>query len=142
MKRSRIHVCITLKKVDSKKVNKMKLKTEFQKLYYPQVIDLYQQTGYSGYKIAKLKLLPVSKSVMCEWIATFEAENGKGSPQRIMKAQQSKEQEEIESLKEQIVHLEEQLRREKMRSRLNEKIIEIAEQKFNIEIRKKPGAKQ
>jgi hypothetical protein len=38
--------------------------------------------------------------------------------------------------------LEEQLRLEKMRGRLNDKIIEIAEKKYNIQIRKKAGAKQ
>ena len=118
----------------------MKLRTEFQKTYYPQVIEIYKQTGYTGYKIAKI--LQISKSIIYEWIADFEAVNGKGSPQRIMKVQQSKEKEEIESLKEKVAQLEEQLRMEKMRSRLNDKIIEIAEKKFNIEIRKKPGAKQ
>lgn len=64
----------------------MKLRTEFQKEYYPQVIEIYQRTGYSGYKIAKMKLLPVSKSVMCEWIANYEASKGNGSKRRIMEA--------------------------------------------------------
>lgn len=120
----------------------MKVHTKLQKSYYYQVIETYQKTGFSSRKMAKLDLFPVGESTMRGWIANFEAENGKGSPQRIMKVQQSKEKEEIESLKEKVAQLEEQLRMEKMRSRLNDKIIEIAEKKFNIEIRKKPGAKQ
>ncbi len=74
---------------------------------------------------------------MYHWIAIFEAENGKGSPRRIMEAKKSKEQEEMESLKSRISELEESLRLERLRNRLNEKIIDIAEARWHIEIRKK-----
>ena len=120
----------------------MKIHTDFQKRYYHQVIEIYQKTGYSAYKIAKLNLLPIGREIMRQWIANFEAENGKGSPQRIMQAKQSQAEEELEALKAKIADLEEQLRLEKMRGRLNDKIIEIAEKKYNIQIRKKAGAKQ
>ena len=120
----------------------MKLRTKFQKRYYQQVIDIYQKTGYSAYRIEKLKLVPVSRRQMWEWIANFEAENGKGSPRRIMEAKKAKETEERDALKERIANLEEQLRAERLRSRLNEKIIDIAEQRWHIEIRKKAGAKR
>ena len=79
---------------------------------------------------------------MKEWIANFEAEQGKGSPQRIMKAQKSKAEEELDALKAKVADLEEQLRIEKLRNRLNEKIIDIAEERWHIEIRKKAGTKQ
>jgi len=120
----------------------MKIHTNFQKQYYHQVIDIYQKTGYTPYKIEKLQLVPVSRRHMQEWIANFEAENGKGSPKRIMEAKKAKEQEELEALKAQIADLEEQLRIEKLRNRLNEKIIDIAEQRWHIDIRKKAGTKQ
>ena len=45
--------------------------------------------------------------------------------------------EELDALKAKIADLEKQLRIEKMRGRLNEKIIGIAEKKYNIPIRKK-----
>ena len=45
--------------------------------------------------------------------------------------------EELDALKAKIADLEEQLRIEKMRRRLNEKIIDITEEKYNIPIRKK-----
>lgn len=136
-------VCICLKKVDSQKESIiMTPHTEFQKKYYQQVIEIHQKTGFSPRKIAKLQLVPVSVRQMYHWIAIFEAENGKGSPRRIMEAKKSKEQEELESLKSRISELEESLRVERLRNRLNEKIIDIAEARWHIEIRKKAGTKR
>ena len=135
--------CICLKKVDSQKESIiMTPHTEFQKKYYQQVIEIHQKTGFSPRKIAKLQLVPVSVRQMYHWIAIFEAENGKGSPRRIMEAKKSKEQEEMESLKSRISELEESLRVERLRNRLNEKIIDIAEARWHIEIRKKAGTKR
>ncbi len=116
--------------------------TEFQKKYYQQVIEIHQKTGFSPRKIAILQLVPVSVRQMYHWIAIFEAENGKGSPRRIMEAKKSKEQAEMESLKSRISELEESLRVERLRNRLNEKIIDIAEARWHIEIRKKAGTKR
>ena len=135
--------CICLKKVDSQKESIiMTPHTEFQKKYYQQVIEIHQKTGFSPRKIAELQLVPVSVRQMYHWIAIFEAENGKGSPRRIMEAKKSKEQEELESLKSRISELEESLRVERLRNRLNEKIIDIAEARWHIEIRKKAGTKR
>ena len=120
----------------------MKLRSELQKKYYQQVIDFHQKTGLSAHKMAKMQLFPVSVTQMYEWIAIFDAENGKGSPRRIMEAKKSKEQEELESLKSRISELEESLRVERLRNRLNEKIIDIAEARWHIEIRKKAGTKR
>lgn len=103
--------------------------TEFQKKYYQQVIEIHQKTGFSPRKIAKLQLVPVSVRQMYHWIAIFEAKK-------------SKEQEELESLKSRISELEESLRVERLRNRLNEKIIDIAEARWHIEIRKKAGTKR
>lgn len=139
----KVDVCICLKKVDSQKESIiMTPHTEFQKKYYQQVIEIHQKTGFSPRKIAKLQLVPVSVRQMYHWIAIFEAENGKGSPRRIMEAKKSKEQEELESLKSRISELEESLRVERLRNRLNEKIIDIAEARWHIEIRKKAGTKR
>ncbi len=48
----------------------------------------------------------------------------------------------MESLKSRISELEESLRLERLRNRLNEKIIDIAEARWHIEIRKKAGTKR
>ena len=45
-------------------------------------------------------------------------------------------------LRAEIRRLELELKREKLRADLNEEIINVAEQKFNIQIRKKAGAKR
>ena len=62
------------------------------------MIEIHQKTGFSPRKIAKLQLVPVSVRQMYHWIAIFEAENGKGSPRRIMEAKKSKEQAELEDI--------------------------------------------
>ena len=116
--------------------------TEKRLKYYDQVIDIYLKTGYSANRIANLGLVPVSRYAIHEWIANFVAENGKVTPQQVMQQKETEKTEEIKALEARIADLEEQLRIEKMRGRLNEKIIEIAEKKYNIPIRKKAGAKQ
>ncbi|MBQ1718794.1 MAG: hypothetical protein II031_06545 [Bacteroidales bacterium] len=110
--------------------------------YYDQVVEIYQKTGYSAYRIAKMGLVPVERKAIAKWIANFVAENEKVTPSTIMESKKSEGNEELEALKAKIADLEEQLRLEKMRGRLNDKIIEIAEKKYNIQIRKKAGAKQ
>ena len=114
--------------------------TEKRVKYYNQVIEIYQQTGYRGNRISQI--VPVNRKTIRRWIANFVAENGKVSPEQVMQKKESEKAEEIKALEARIADLEEQLRLEKMRSRLNDKIIEIAEKKYNIPIRKKAGAKQ
>ena len=115
-------------------------KTRKMSLYYDQVIDIYKQTGYSPYRIAQI--IPLGKNTIKRWIANFVLENGGPNPATVMRSKKTQSNEELESLKARVADLEEQLRLEKMRTRLNEKIIEIAEKKYNIPIRKKAGAKQ
>ena len=135
--------CLFLKKVDSQNELTMFLyQTEKRLKYYDQVIEIYQRTGYTAYRIAKLGLVPVERKAIAKWIANFVSENGKITPSTIMESKKTENAEELEALKAKIADLEEQLRLEKMRGRLNDKIIEIAEKKYNIQIRKKAGAKQ
>lgn len=116
--------------------------TEKRSKYYDQVVEIYRQTGYSSYRIAKLGIVPVGEHAIARWIANFVSENGKVTPQQVMQEKETAKAEELKALKAKIADLEEQLRLEKMRGRLNDKIIEIAEKKYNIQIRKKAGAKQ
>ena len=111
--------------------------TEKRLNYYDQVIEIYLKTGYSAERIANLGLVPVGRHAIKNWIANFVSGNGYKVP-----AVHMKDKEELDALKAKIADLEEQLRIEKMRCRLNEKIIDIAEKKYNIPIRKKAGAKQ
>ena len=114
--------------------------TEKRFKYYNQVIEIYKQTGYGGDRISQI--VPVNSETIRRWIANFVAENGKVSPQQVMQQKETEKADEIKDLEARIADLEEQLRLEKMRGRLNDKIIEIAEKKYNIQIRKKAGAKQ
>ena len=115
--------------------------TKKRELYYGRVIELYQQTGFGRRRLSKL-IPEVDEKTIARWIANFVAENGKVTRSTIMESKKTESNEELEALKAKIADLEEQLRLEKMRGRLNDKIIEIAEKKYNIQIRKKAGAKQ
>ena len=108
--------------------------TKKKEVYLDEVLRLHYQEGYKSPRIAQL--LHLHPATVWKWITTFEAENGK--PEVMEKTEQT----ELEALRQQVADLEEQLRIEKMRGRLNDKIIEIAEKKYGIEIRKKAGAKQ
>ena len=116
--------------------------TTKRQLYYDQVIEIYQKTGYSAYQIEKLGIVPIERKAISNWIANFVSENGKENPQTLMQSQESQTNEELEALKAKVADLEEQLRVEKLRNRLNEKIIDIAEERWHIDIRKKAGTKQ
>jgi hypothetical protein len=119
-----------------------KYQSEKRLKYYDKVIEIFKQTGYSAAKIAKLGIVPVSHHAIQDWINNFVSEYGRPIPQIIMQSTKESNIEEYKALHAKIADLEEQLRIEKMRNRLNEKIIEISEKKYGIEIRKKAGAKQ
>lgn len=116
--------------------------TTKRQLYYDQVIEFYQKTGYSAYKIEKLGIVPLKRKAIHNWIVNFVAENGKITSQTSMQSKELQTNEELDALKAEVAELKEQLRIEKLRNRLNEKIIDIAEERWHIEIRKKAGTKQ
>ena len=116
--------------------------TEKKLKYYDQLIDIYKQTGYSAYRIAKLNLVPLGRHTIENWIANFVAENGTLTPQTVMQSNQENRNEELEALQKKVADLEKQLKYQEMRADAYDTMIDIAEKKFNIPIRKKAGAKQ
>ena len=116
--------------------------TEKKLKYYDQVIEIYKQTGYSPYRIAKLNLVPVGRHAIKQWIANFVAENGTVTPQPVMQSNQENRNEELEALQKEVADLKKQLKYQEMRADAYDTMIDIAEKKFNIPIRKKAGAKQ
>ena len=116
--------------------------TEKKLKYYDQVIEIYKQTGYSSYRIAKLNFILLDKHTIARWIANFVAENGTITPQTIMRSNQENHNEDLEALQKKVADLEKQLKYQEMRADAYETMIDIAEKKFNIPIRKKAGAKQ
>lgn len=132
--------CLNLKKVDSQtKATMFKNQTKKRNEYYQDLIELYLQ-GYSIRKISKLGIIPVGRATMGRWIRNFVSEHGEEMPRGIM--QMKEESKKIKELETRISELEDQLKRAELRGRLNERIIEIAEERYHIQIRKKPGAKQ
>ena len=116
--------------------------TEKKLKYYDQVIEIYKQTGYSPYRIAKLNLVPVGSNAIAAWIANFVAGNGTVTPQTVMQSKQENRNEELEALQKEVADLKKQLKYQEMRADAYDTMIDIAEKKFNIPIRKKAGAKQ
>ena len=108
--------------------------------YYDKVISIYQETGYGRRRIAKM--VPVGEKTIARWIANFVAENGTVTPQTVMPSNQENHNEELEALQKEVADLKKQLKYQEMRADAYDTMIDIAEKKFNIPIRKKAGAKQ
>lgn len=104
-------------------------------------------------QVVQEALVPgVNKSALCrkysisshdllqQWIRTFAP---KPKLEEIpMKSANSKERDEILALKRQLQQQSLELKKEKMRADFYDEMINVAEEKFNIPIRKKAGTKQ
>ena len=131
-------------------------KTEKRQKYYDEVIRLHFEKGYGEDRIAKI--LPIGHTTVNRWIANFVAENKNSNLIAMQRKkcntksqkQQTKQQtpvttpaaDEVEKLKAEIDNLRKALDYEKLRAEAYNTMIDIAEKKFSISIRKKRGAKQ
>ncbi len=114
--------------------------------YYSEAIRLHFEEGYGEDKISKI--LPIGHTTASRWIANFVAENGikatsimKEDP-KAKDASSTTSSNEVKELKAKIASLESQLKYQEMRAEAYDTMIDIAEKKFNIPVRKKSGAKQ
>lgn len=124
----------------------MELRTKKQQLYFKEVIRLHQEHGYGEDRISRI--LPIGHSTVSRWIAIFASENGKKS----LQMQNSKPQKpslrtapkanDVQVLQEEVTRLRAQLKQEQLRADAYDEMINVAESKFNIAIRKKSGAKR
>ena len=139
--------CLSLKKVDSQTTNFMnQLKRIEARL---RVLALYEE-GYSGYRISKI--LSVPKSTVNRWIAKFAhgKENNMaamnamtGNPEKCAsEASALRKQPANETAEQKIGRLEKALREAELRADFYDEMINVAEKKFDIQIRKKAGAKR
>ena len=118
--------------------------------YYGLVTDLYFKKGMSVRAISKKTLL--SRITIQKWICAFAEENsidmvskkekGKNDGQDIARTSEPIPDGDEKALRTEIKRLDRELRKQKLRADLNEEIINVAERKFNIQIRKKAGAKR
>ncbi|MFA6832961.1 MAG: hypothetical protein WCR36_11970 [Bacteroidaceae bacterium] len=108
-----------------------------------EVVSDYYRSGLSLRLYATKK--SIAQSTFDRWIRIFESSN----PQmvEVMKhqsaqASKSASQDDISALKSEIARLQAELKDEKLRAHAYDMMIDVAEEMFNIPIRKKAGTKQ
>lgn len=121
------------------------LHTEKQLKYFDEVIRLHYEEGYGEDRISQL--LPIGHTTASRWIAIFAKEKGKISGANDMRkpqetASSSQEKDEIAKLQARVKELEAQLLHAEIKAEAYDEMINVAEAKFRIPIRKKAGAKQ
>ena len=121
--------------------------TKKRELYYKKVIRLHEKQGLGAMAISHL--VPLSPSTINSWINTFaqqkvKSNNPMKSPKPISTTKQaeSADTQEVKDLKARIKQLEKALHDSEVKSEVLDEMINIAEAKFHLPIRKKPGAKQ
>lgn len=114
--------------------------------YYDEVIRLNTQERMGYLKISRI--IPVGKSTIAYWIRNFVAENPNSTQMAKSKSAQrcpsvsENANSDLKSLQDEIRRLKKQLAQESLRADAYDELINVAEKQFNIQIRKKAGAKQ
>lgn len=124
----------------------MKLRTKKQELYFDEAIRLHYEKGYGEDRIAKI--LPIGHTTVSRWITIFAAEKGVTTKIFRMTKSKAKEQtssaseKDVKALQQEISRLQAQLKHETLRADAYDELINVAESKFRILIRKKAGTKR
>lgn len=121
---------------------------EKRRKYYSKVTKMYFEDGL-GYRRIN-KLIPVAITTLKRWCDTFAEENGitmeekvhKKKKPNLLTPESSEVPNDIVALQAEVVKLQKELKHEKLRADAYDAMIDIAETKYNISIRKKAGAKQ
>ena len=121
------------------------LHTEKQRKYFSEVIRLHYEEGYGEDRIARI--IPIGHSTVSRWIAIFAKEKGKvimeKDSYKVQTINIEKQQDaDIVELKKRVRELEKQLLEAEIKAEAYDELINVAEAKFRIPIRKKAGAKQ
>lgn len=120
-------------------------------LYYEKAMRLYFEEGMCGTHICKV--LPISRAILYKWIAIFVEENPQVTSMKRVKAvkkaqaqspevQQEDLPRDVQELQAELKKLRAQLNMAEIKAEAYDELINVAEAKFNIQIRKKAGAKQ
>jgi transposase len=126
----------------------MHIHTKKQKQYFKEVIRLHYEKGYGEDRISRI--LPIGHSTVSRWIGIFAAENDTNTipmPKRKPRLQTpptsiASSINDVKALQMEVVRLQSQLKHEQLRAEAYDEMINVAETRFNIAIRKKAGAKQ
>ena len=120
-------------------------------LYYEKAMKLYFKDGLRVTQISRA--LPLSRAILYKWIAIFAEQNPqmasmKGVKQikKVSKPSPEVQAEELPKtvmeLQAELKRLRAQLKKTEIKAEAYDELINVAEAKFNIPIRKKAGAKQ
>lgn len=120
------------------------LRTEKQRKYFAEVIRLYYEEGYGERRIERV--LPIGHTTVSRWIAIFARAKGKTPNRNDMRKAKQKQPsrasiDEVAQLQSRIRELEQRLLRAEIRAEAYDEMINVAEAKFRVPIRKKAGAK-
>jgi len=138
----------------------MYIHTKKQELYFEEAIRLRYEKGYGSERISRI--LPIGHSTVSRWLSIFASENeGKSVPVKKKKKKtkvkvkvQSKvqapsdpvvisaEADELKALRAEVLRLRVRLGEESLRADAYDELINVAESRFKIAIRKKAGAKR
>ncbi|NLY20644.1 MAG: transposase [Tissierellia bacterium] len=121
------------------------LQTEKQIKYFDQVIKMHYEQGYGEDRISKI--IPIGHTTVSRWITIFVLHKGKiVNPMKAnnptISSRSKGEEKDILTLEARIKELESQLLKSDIRAEAYDEMINVAEAKFNIPIRKKAGTKQ
>lgn len=124
----------------------MHLHTKKQQQYFNEVIRLHYEYGYGEDRISRI--LPIGHSTVSRWISIFASENAakavKMKKKKLLKVIKSSTSEvsDLKFLQSEVIRLQSQLKQESLRADAYDELINVAETRFNIAIRKKVGAKR
>ena len=108
--------------------------------FYDEVIRLHQEEHLRPCIIAEK--LSLKKSTVSFWIRTFAEQTAIESMKRDLQITSDSLPTEVQELQKEVLELRKRLVQEKLRADAYDEMINVAEGKFKIKIRKKAGAKQ
>lgn len=125
----------------------MKSYKKLRENYHSKVLEL-SSSGMSVKEISSL--FPLSQSTVYHWIRIFADENAqeaypmdeKSAKMRGCSPNMSATEADVESLRARIRELESALTKAEIKAEAYDEMINVAESKFHIQIRKKAGAKR
>lgn len=134
--------CLALKKVDSQKSQKMikfqSLPRQKRQAIRDEVLRMYAETDLSYGEIAEEN--GVQLRTVEYIVRNFACELPTVPTMRKKKNEASSE--DYDKLRAEVTRLRKELRQEKMRAEALDTMIDVAEEMFNISVRKKAGTKQ
>ena len=119
-------------------MSKRRRRTSYDKIFKYSVIEEYLSSGLNQSSFCLEKGL--DRTTFSKWLRTFESELS--MQEEMSHSNGQSESEEIRELKHQLRVKEAELKKEKMRADFYETMVAVAEEQFNITIRKKAGTKQ